>query len=144
MESGISFKIIKLFKSYVSVHQRINTFHAFNKFNQDFFYYFGYLKRITVGSRIEIRGLNQVNNYFNFFFMDAHLVEDLKDNGISNEKCFSDCSENPMCTILSSINNYVLFVNYNQNFYCPYSMSYGNGYVCNFEGRKNHFRTKNK
>jgi hypothetical protein len=76
--------------------------------------------------------------------MDAQLVEDLKDNGISKEKHFSVCSDNPNCAILSSINNDVLFVNYNQNFYCPYSMSYGNGYVCNFEGRKNHFRTNKK
>lgn len=76
--------------------------------------------------------------------MDAQLVEDLMDNGISKEKYFSDCSENPKCAILSCINNNVLFVNYNQNFYCPYSMSYGNGYICNFKGRKDHYRAKNK
>jgi hypothetical protein len=48
------------------------------------------------------------------------------DNGISKEKYFSDCSENPMCAILSCINNDVLFVNYNQNFFvliaCPMEM----------------------
>jgi len=76
--------------------------------------------------------------------MNTLSDEDVIDSNISKKKHFSDCSDNPLCAILSCINNDVLFVNYNQNLYCPYSMSYGSGYVCNFEGRKNHFRYQNK
>ena len=64
-------------------------------------------------------------------------------NGINQEESWLHCLEIPVCAVLSHINDSVIFIDYDQKLHCPFSMSFGNGFVCNRKERLSYFLAKN-
>ena len=75
--------------------------------------------------------------------MDTSIADAEKNNGAENPEWWLQCPENPVCAVLTSINDSVIFINYDQKLHCPFSMSFGNGFVCNQKERLDYFLAKN-
>ena len=75
--------------------------------------------------------------------MDTSINNPEKENPKKPQESWSHCLEIPLCAVLSSINDSVIFVDYDQKLHCPFSMSFGNGFVCNRKERLSYFLANN-
>lgn len=59
------------------------------------------------------------------------------------QKTGNRCQNNPPCAVISRISDSLVFVNYDPARYCPFCMSFGNGYICCCEERMKKYREMN-
>ena len=70
--------------------------------------------------------------------------ENFADNRSEKRNPYADCSTNPLCQVISYINDDLIFVSNNAVSNCKYSMSFGNGFICMSEGRKKYYQNFHK
>lgn len=58
--------------------------------------------------------------------------------------CCSECSNKPMCPVISSIDNSILFVDYDIKLHCRKAMSFGFSYICKCKGRLKYYQSFRK
>jgi hypothetical protein len=61
------------------------------------------------------------------------------DKSLKNSYC-SECSKLPLCPVISSIDNTILFVEYDINLHCNNAMSFGFSYICKCQERLIHYK----
>jgi len=75
--------------------------------------------------------------------MIPSALDDADSDSTKKPDAWALCREKPICALVTTINNSVIFVDYNKKLHCPFSMTFGNGFVCNCKERLNFFLANN-
>ena len=52
----------------------------------------------------------------------------------------TECSVNPQCPVISSIDNKIIFIDYDTRLHCDKAMSYGFSFICKCKGRLKYYQ----